>query len=163
VSLWVAAGVGAAALLAVYAALVGGLVLAGRSELARAVAGFIPDCVVLCRRLLADPRVPRGSKLLLAALIPYLALPFDVVPDFIPVAGYLDDAVIVALVLRRVLRGAGPAVVAEHWPGPPASLGVILGLAGRGFRGYVSSHATARISGSSTATARQNRPPSVET
>jgi hypothetical protein len=63
---------------------------AGRG--ARAAAAFVPDCVVLFKRLLSDPRVPRRKKLVLAALIPYLLMPFDLVPDFIPVAGYLDDA-----------------------------------------------------------------------
>jgi Protein of unknown function (DUF1232) len=61
------------------------LLFAGRRGDARAVAGFTPDCLLLFRRLLADDRVPRRSKLLLAGLIAYLAMPFDPVPDFIPV------------------------------------------------------------------------------
>lgn len=122
--------IAAGALLAAYAVAVAALALAGRREGARALAGFVPDCVVLVRRLLADPRVPRRRKLLLGALAGYLALPFDLVPDFIPVAGQLDDAVVVALVLRAVVRGAGPAVVREHWPGPASSLAVVLRLAG---------------------------------
>jgi uncharacterized membrane protein YkvA (DUF1232 family) len=92
---WSLVGIGA--FLLVYAALVLALVIAGRQERARALAGFIPDCIVLCGRLLRDPRVPRRKKALLVALAGYLALPFDVVPDFIPVAGQLDDAIIVAL------------------------------------------------------------------
>ena len=59
----------------------------------------------------------------------YLALPFDLVPDFIPVAGQLDDVVIVALVLRSLVRGGGEPIVREHWPGPEASLGLVLRLA----------------------------------
>jgi uncharacterized membrane protein YkvA (DUF1232 family) len=114
---------------ALYAALVGGLLLAGRREHARAWAGFVPDCLVLFRRLVADPRVGRGHKALLLALIGYLALPFDLIPDFIPVVGQLDDAIAVALVLRVVLRGSGPALVEEHWPGPPQSLRAVLRLA----------------------------------
>ena len=117
------------AFLALYAALVGALVLAGRRGDARALAGFVPDCVVLLRRLLADPRVPRSRKLLLTALIGYLALPFDLVPDFIPVAGQLDDAILLALVLRMVLRSGGPELLEQHWPGPPASLRVLVRLA----------------------------------
>jgi uncharacterized membrane protein YkvA (DUF1232 family) len=66
----------------------------------------------------------------LAALIPYLVLPFDLVPDFIPIAGYLDDAVIVALVLRHVLRGSDRELIESHWPGPPESLSLILRFAG---------------------------------
>jgi uncharacterized membrane protein YkvA (DUF1232 family) len=120
----------AAAALTVYVSFVLVLMIIGRREAARAVARFLPDCIVLFRRLLGDPRVPRRMKLLLAAVIPYLALPFDLVPDFIPVAGYLDDAVIVALVLRRVLRGTSRELVEGHWPGPQQSLRIVLRLVG---------------------------------
>jgi uncharacterized membrane protein YkvA (DUF1232 family) len=106
------------------------LYASGRREDARALAGFIPDCIVLVHRLLHDPRVPRRRKLLLVALIAYLALPFDLVPDFIPVAGQLDDVIIVVLVLRRVLRGGGENVLREHWPGPETSLRIVLRAAG---------------------------------
>jgi uncharacterized membrane protein YkvA (DUF1232 family) len=107
------------------------LVVVGRREAARAVAGFIPDCVVLFRRLVGDPRVPRRHKFLIGSLVPYLLLPFDLVPDFIPVAGQLDDAVLVAVVLRRVVRDAGPRLVEEHWPGPAASLSLMLSVCRR--------------------------------
>ncbi len=119
---------GVAVTLLVYGAFVAALVAAGRREDARALAGFVPDCVVLFRRLLADARVPRSRKLVLWGLIAYLALPIDVVPDFIPVAGQLDDVLAVALVLRILLRG-GRELVAELWSGPRASLDVILRLA----------------------------------
>ena len=125
----VALGVAAGVVFA-YAGFVVALVFLGRRDDARAVARFVPDCVVLFRRLLADHRVSRRDKLLLAALVPYLLLPFDLIPDFIPVAGQLDDAVLVTLVLRRVLRGAGRHVVEEHWPGPRTSLTFVLRLAG---------------------------------
>ena len=75
-------------------------IVAGKRTDARALVGFVPDCVILFSRLLRDPRVPRRSKILVAALIPYLALPFDLIPDFIPVAGQADDAILVALVLQ---------------------------------------------------------------
>ena len=120
----------AACVLFVYAALVIALIVAGRWEGARGLAGFIPDCIVLLRRLLGDPRVPRRHKLLLGALIGYLALPLDLVPDFIPLAGHIDDAVVVALALRVVLRGGGAELLREHWPGPESSLAVVLRLAG---------------------------------
>jgi uncharacterized membrane protein YkvA (DUF1232 family) len=113
----------------VYATFVAWLVLLGRREDARALATFIPDCIVLVTRLTRDPRVPQRRKLLLLALVGYLALPFDLVPDFIPVAGQLDDAIIVALVLRHFVRAGGEPMIRELWPGPEQSLGLILRLA----------------------------------
>lgn len=114
-----------ATLLVLYAVVVIVLVAVGRRSEARALARFIPDCLVLLRRLLADDRVPRSRKLALLFLLGYLALPIDLIPDFIPVAGQLDDAILVALVLRFVLRGGGPLLVDEHWPGPPEGARVI--------------------------------------
>ncbi len=116
----------------VYGLFVAGLALFGRKGDARALAGFIPDCIVLFRRLLADPRMPRRYRFVVIALLGYLALPFDVVPDFIPVAGQLDDAIVVALALRAILRGGGLEMIEQHWPGPRASLSLILRLADRG-------------------------------
>jgi uncharacterized membrane protein YkvA (DUF1232 family) len=125
---WIAVGV----LVLLYAAVVIALVVAGRRGDARAWAGFVPDCLILFRRLIADPRISRARKLLLAGLLAYVALPIDLVPDFIPVAGHLDDAIIVAAVLRSVLRAAGDGLLREHWPGPASSLQVVLRLAGHG-------------------------------
>ena len=116
---------GAAAVVAVYTLAVVALVIAGRRGDARALATFIPDCIVLVKRLLGDPRVPRRRKLLLAALVVYLASPIDLVPDFVPVAGQLDDAIVVALVLRAIVRAGGDDLLREHWPGPERSLDVI--------------------------------------
>jgi uncharacterized membrane protein YkvA (DUF1232 family) len=128
---WLLAGLGAVAVL--YAGAVLALVAVGRRSDARALAGFIPDCVLLVKRLLADPRVPRRRKLLLGLLVAYLAMPIDLVPDFIPVAGQLDDAIVVALVLRAVLRSGGDALLREHWSGPARSLEIVRRLAlGRG-------------------------------
>jgi uncharacterized membrane protein YkvA (DUF1232 family) len=107
------------------------LVMAGRRADAGALARLIPDCLVLFRRLLGDPRVPRRRKLALAALLGYVAIPVDIVPDFIPVAGQLDDAIIVALVLRGVLRGGGDGLLREHWPGPDSSLELVVRFAAR--------------------------------
>ena len=128
--MWQGILIGLGAALLVYALFLVWLIVVGRKEEARAFVGLVPDFVVLFRRLLSDRRVPRRRKVVLAALIPYLAMPFDLVPDFIPVAGYLDDAVIVAFVLRHVLRGSGPELIEEHWPGPPTSLALVLRLAG---------------------------------
>jgi uncharacterized membrane protein YkvA (DUF1232 family) len=121
--------VGMAVLAVVYAAFVVALVLVGRRGDAHALATFIPDCIVLVTRLARDGRVPRRRKLLLLALVGYLALPFDLVPDFIPVAGQLDDAIIVALVLRSLIRSGSEDLIRELWPGPERSLGLILRLA----------------------------------
>jgi len=112
-----------------YAVAVALLVALGRRTEARALAGFIPDCIVLVKRLLGDPRVPRRRKALLLLLTGYLALPFDLVPDFIPVAGQLDDAIVVALVLRGVLRSGGEDMLREHWPGPEGSLELVRRIA----------------------------------
>jgi uncharacterized membrane protein YkvA (DUF1232 family) len=117
-----------AAALALYAAAVLALVVAGRRTDAAALARFVPDCAVLMRRLLGDPRVPRRSRAALALLLGYLVLPFDLVPDFIPVAGQLDDALLLALTLRHLVRTAGTDVVRSHWPGPERSLAVVLRL-----------------------------------
>jgi uncharacterized membrane protein YkvA (DUF1232 family) len=114
------------ALVVVYGLFIGGLALAGRGADARAVASFIPDCIVLFHRLLRDPRMPRRYRALVIALLGYLALPIDVVPDFIPIAGQLDDAIVVALALRAILRAGGPEMLEEHWPGPAASLALML-------------------------------------
>jgi uncharacterized membrane protein YkvA (DUF1232 family) len=114
---------------AIYAGFVCWLVVVGRREDARAFATLIPDCVVLVSRLAREPRVPRRRKLLLLALVGYLALPFDLVPDFIPVAGQLDDAIVVALVLRHFVRAGGEPLLRELWPGPERSLELILRFA----------------------------------
>jgi uncharacterized membrane protein YkvA (DUF1232 family) len=120
----------AACLLLVYAGFVVVLIAAGRGRTVRDVARFIPDCIVLMGRLVGDPRVPRRHKLLLGAVAGYLAMPFDVVPDFIPVAGQVDDALVVVLALRAVLRGSGNELVRELWPGPQSSLAFVLRFAG---------------------------------
>jgi len=115
--------------LAVYALFVVALLVAGRRMDARALGGFIPDCIVLLRRLVGDKRVPRRRKAVLFALIGYLVTPVDLIPDFIPVAGQLDDAVIAGVALRYVLRSQGPGLLAEHWPGPDSSRNLVVRLA----------------------------------
>jgi uncharacterized membrane protein YkvA (DUF1232 family) len=125
---WQLLALSAAAALVLYAVAVAALFWAGRRTDAVALARFVPDCVVLFRRLLADDRVPRSRKLLLVPLLLYLVTPLDLVPDFIPVVGALDDAIVVALAFRVVLRGAGPGLVRDHWPGPPRSLDLLLRL-----------------------------------
>src|SRR3954452_1708891 len=120
---------GVAVMLVAYAAAVVVLMLAGRRADARALAGFIPDCVGLVHRLVGDPRVPRRRKLLLLVLVAYLAMPIDLVPDFIPGAGQLRDAIVAALVLRAVLRAGGEPLLEEHWRGPAQSRELVRRLA----------------------------------
>lgn len=97
---------------------------------ARELVAFVPDVARLAWRLGRDPRVPRGAKWSLLALGGYLALPFDLIPDFIPLLGQLDDAVIAAVVLRWALRRAGADVVRELWPGSQRGLAIVLRLGG---------------------------------
>jgi uncharacterized membrane protein YkvA (DUF1232 family) len=78
---------------------------------------ILPDLLRLLRRLAADPALPRPARVRIGLLLAYLAMPVDLVPDLIPVLGYADDAILVAAVLRSVVRIAGVQAVAAHWPG----------------------------------------------
>jgi uncharacterized membrane protein YkvA (DUF1232 family) len=113
-----------------YVVAVAGLIAAGRREDARALAGFIPDCIVLVSRLARDRRISRPRRVLLVLVLGYLALPIDLVPDFLPGIGQLDDAVLLGLALRLVVHGGGSELVREAWPGPEASLTLVLRAAG---------------------------------
>lgn len=124
---WLLVGLGVAVL--VYLALIGGLVVAGRRTDAMALARFIPDCLVLLRRLIGDEQIPRRRKLVLLGLVAYLSMPIDIVPDFIPVAGQLDDVIVAAMALRYALRSGGPELLRRHWPGPDRSLEAVLRFA----------------------------------
>jgi uncharacterized membrane protein YkvA (DUF1232 family) len=93
---------------------------------------LLPDLLRLLRRLLADRTLGAGVRVRIALLVVYLAVPFDLVPDVVPVIGYADDAVVVALVLRSVVRRAGPEALRRHWPGTPEGLDLVLRLAGQG-------------------------------
>jgi uncharacterized membrane protein YkvA (DUF1232 family) len=90
----------------------------------------VPDVVRLTHRLARDPSLPRTLRISLWLLLAYLISPIDLVPDFIPVIGYADDAVIVALVLRAVVRRAGRDAVTRHWPGSAIGLDAVERLAG---------------------------------
>lgn len=98
------------------------LALAGRRTAARELAGLIPNLLMLFRGLLADPRVPRASKAWLWFALAWLVSPIDLIPEFVPVAGPLDDAIVAALVLRHVMRRTDRSILAEHWRGDPATL-----------------------------------------
>jgi uncharacterized membrane protein YkvA (DUF1232 family) len=109
-----------------YLAFVAGLALAGRGSEARVLVRLVPDCLVLARGLLGDREVPLRCKLALAGLVAYLASPIDLVPDFLPVVGVLDDAILVVLTLRWIVRTAGPVRVTRHWRGTRRGLQLVL-------------------------------------
>jgi uncharacterized membrane protein YkvA (DUF1232 family) len=96
---------------------------------ARDIVRFLPDCLVLFKRLLGDRRVGRRAKIALALMLAYLAMPFDLVPDFIPVLGQLDDVLLVMVVIRYVVKLSGASVVRELWPGSDSGLEIVLRLA----------------------------------
>jgi uncharacterized membrane protein YkvA (DUF1232 family) len=116
--------------LGLYVVAVASLIAAGRREDARALAGFIPDCMVLVSRLARDRRISLPRRVALWLVLGYLAFPIDLVPDFLPGIGQLDDAVLLGVALRLLVRGGGGEMVREAWPGPPASLTLVLRAAG---------------------------------
>jgi uncharacterized membrane protein YkvA (DUF1232 family) len=90
-------------------------------------AGFLPACVTVARRLRRDPRVPRSAKVAVVLAGLWVLSPIDLVPEFLPVIGPLDDVVVVALALRYAARRVPPAVLFEAWPGDPRLLERLLG------------------------------------
>lgn len=91
---------------------------------------LVPDLLRLLGRLVRDRSLARGVRVRLWLLLGYLALPIDLVPDFIPVLGYADDVVVIALVLRAVVRRAGAEAIDRHWTGTPDGLAAVHRLAG---------------------------------
>jgi len=102
------------------------LVVLGRRSQARELAALIPNLVILFRGLLGDPRVPRSSKRWLWFAVAWFLSPIDLIPEFLPVVGPLDDAIVAALVLRHVLRRTDRTVLADYWRGEPGTLDAIL-------------------------------------
>ena len=131
--LWTIIGV-AAGLVVVWIALVAAIWIQqrrlGTSLDWREILRLVPDVVRLLRRLAADPDVPRGVRWTLGILLGYLLLPIDLVPDFLPVIGFADDAVVVVFALRLAVNRAGRASVEKHWPGSENGLRALLSLAG---------------------------------
>jgi uncharacterized membrane protein YkvA (DUF1232 family) len=111
-----------AIVVAVWIVAIAALWIFGRKLAAAQLARAIPDVIALCRGLMRDPRVPTGSKVLLGGALVWILSPIDLVPEFIPVLGPLDDVVVVGLVLRHLIKRAGVAVVEEHWRGDPRVL-----------------------------------------
>jgi uncharacterized membrane protein YkvA (DUF1232 family) len=86
---------------------------------------MIPNLVKLIGRLLADPRVPRRSKMALGAAAAYVASPIDLIPEVIPVIGWADDIIVLMMALDALISRTGPEIVQEHWDGPNDLLGLI--------------------------------------
>ncbi|TME70988.1 MAG: DUF1232 domain-containing protein [Chloroflexi bacterium] len=102
------------------------LVIVGRVLLARELALLVPNLVRMFGGLLRDPRVPLRAKIVVGIASLWLASPIDLIPDFVPIAGQLDDAIVAALALRFILRTTDGAVVRQHWHGDPATLERVL-------------------------------------
>jgi uncharacterized membrane protein YkvA (DUF1232 family) len=114
-----------------YLTLLGALVLVRpKGNLLGETLRLLPDLVRLLHRLARDADVPRAARVRLWLLLGYLALPIDLVPDFVPVLGYADDAIVVSLVLRSTVRRAGAPVIGRHWPGTDDGLAALARLTG---------------------------------
>src|SRR3989442_2252542 len=120
---WVEVGV---VLILIWTLLVVILLIAGRVLLARDLALLVPNLVRLFSGLVRDPRVPLREKVVVGRASLWLASPIDLIPDFIPVVGSLDDAIVAGLALRIVLGATDERIVREHWHGDPATLDRIL-------------------------------------
>jgi len=121
----------AVALLVAWGVLVLSLVLARpKGSLVQEAMRLLPDTLRLLRRLATDRTLPRGVRVRLWLLFVYLAVPVDIIPDFIPIIGYADDAIIVCVVLRSVVRRAGADAVRRNWPGTEDGLAALWRVAG---------------------------------
>lgn len=118
--------IGVACALALWLVAIVVLVALGKRSRSRELVAVIPNLVVLFRGLLVDPRVPRSSRRWLWFALAWCISPIDLIPEFVPVAGPLDDAIVAALVLRHVLRRTDRAVLTDHWRGDPATLDAII-------------------------------------
>jgi uncharacterized membrane protein YkvA (DUF1232 family) len=116
----------------------------GRPRTARELVALIPNLLRLFRGLIRDPRVPRRAKILLAVAALWLASPIDLLPEFLPVLGPLDDAIVAALVLRCVLRRTGADVLTENWSGAPETLERIVRLFGSADGSYAGTRSPRR-------------------
>jgi uncharacterized membrane protein YkvA (DUF1232 family) len=109
----------------------GGLLLVRpKGPLLKEALRILPDVLRLLRRLTGDRNLPRGIRVRLALQLAYLAIPFDPIPDFLPVLGYADDAIIVTAILRGVVRRAGLPAVRAHWPGTDDGFAALARLTG---------------------------------
>ena len=103
----------------------------GKPKAARELIALVPNLLRLFKGLLGDPRVPRRAKIALGIGAVWIASPIDLLPEFIPVLGPLDDAIVAAVILRYLVRRTGRDVIHEHWNGDPETLDRVLGLLSR--------------------------------
>lgn len=96
---------------------------------AKELAGFLPDCVSTVRALRRDPRVPRRAKVAVVVAGLWVLSPIDLIPEFLPVIGPLDDIIVVALLLRYAARTVPRQVLLDAWPGEPRTMERLLGPA----------------------------------
>jgi uncharacterized membrane protein YkvA (DUF1232 family) len=108
--------------IAIWTLLITILLLAGKRTAARELVTLVPNLVLLFRDLLRDPRVPRSAKIVLALGMLWLLNPLDLIPEFVPVLGPLDDAIVAALALGYLLRRCPPDVIIDHWRGERTAL-----------------------------------------
>ena len=106
------------------------LVALGRATAARELAGLVPNLLLLFKDLVRDDRVPMSAKVWLGLAAIWLASPIDLIPEFVPVLGPLDDAVVAAAALRHLVRKAGSEIVYEHWRGERATISRVIRLFG---------------------------------
>ena len=123
VALAIAVAVWLAAIVALYAF--------GKPRAAHELVALLPNLLRLFRGLIKDPRVPRRAKVLLAFGALWLASPIDLLPEFLPVIGPLDDAIVAAVVLRYLVKHSGRQVILDHWEGQPETIDAVLRLFGR--------------------------------
>ena len=99
---------------------------------ANRLANQAPQILILCQALTKDPRVLPHHRLILRALARYLELPLDLIPDFIPIVGRLDDALVVAVAIHTALKSADADLIRQYWPGPlPAPNSILRRAKGR--------------------------------
>lgn len=123
-------GIASGLLLAWLVLVVALIITRPRGGLLREALRVLPDALRLVRRLAMDKTLPRGVRIRLGLLLAYLAIPIDLIPDFIPVLGYADDAIVVIAVLRSVVHRAGPDAIRAHWPGTEEGLAAVARLTG---------------------------------
>jgi len=125
-----ALGVVAGLVLAWLALVIGLILVRPRGGLLREALRLLPDVIRLIRRLAADKTLSHGVRIRLVLLLAYLAIPIDLIPDFVPILGYADDAIIVTAVLRSVVRRSGLDAIRAHWPGTDDGFAAVVRLTG---------------------------------